>query len=107
MTSVPIRTLQYYFNGPPSPTVIIKQRGNNGVQSCVAPAPNQQYPTDQTGNMANARASFMNAQKTIYSTNPLQPSTSKVASPNNFTTSMFHSRYQRQVLAGKPIPVPI
>jgi hypothetical protein len=107
MPSVPIRTLQYYFNGPPSPTVIIKQRGNNGIQSCVAPAPNQQYPTDQTGNMANARASFMNAQKTIYSTNPLQPSTSKVASPNNFTTSMFHSRYQRQVLAGKPIPVPI
>jgi hypothetical protein len=101
MTSVPIRTLQYYFNGPPSPTVLIKQRGNNGIQSCVAPAPNQQYPTDQTGNVANARASFMN------STNPNTPSTSKLASPNNYTTSMFHSHYQRRVLAGKPIPVPI
>jgi len=101
MTSVPIRTLQYYFNGPPSPTVLIKQRGNNGIQTCVAPAPNQQYPTDQTGNVANARASFIN------STNSLPPSTSKLASPNNYTTSMFHSHYQRRVLAGKPIPVPI
>ena len=107
MSSVPIRTLQYYFNGPPSQTILIKQRGNNGVQSCVAPAPNQQYPTDQTGNVANARVSFMNAQKSIYSTNPLENSTSKVASPTNYTTSMFHSHYQRRVLAGKPIPVPI
>jgi len=107
MTSVPIRTLQYYFNGPPSQTVLLKQRGNNGIQNCVAPAPNQQYPTDQTGNVANARASFMNAEKTIHSTNPLAPSTGKFASPNNYTTSMFHSHYQRRVLAGKPIPVPI
>jgi hypothetical protein len=106
MTSVPVRTLQYYFNGPPSQTVLIKQRGNNGVQSCVAPSPNQQYPTDQTGNVANARASFVNAQKN-FSTNPLYPSTSKIADNNNYTTSMFHSHYQRRVLAGKPIPVPV
>jgi hypothetical protein len=102
MTSVPVRTLQYYFNGPPTQTVLIKQRGNNGIQSCVAPAPNQQYPTDQTGNVANARASFVNAQKN-FSTDPLYPSTSKIADNNNYTTSMFHSHYQRRVLAGKPI----
>ncbi len=101
MTSIPIRTLQYYFNGPPSPTVLIKQRGNNGIQTCLAPAPNQQYPTDQTCNVVNARASFMN------STNTNTPSTIKLASANNYTTSMFHSHYQRRVLAGKPIPVPI
>ena len=107
MSGVPIRTLQYYFNGPPTQGIVIKQRGNNGVQRCVAPAPNQQYPTDQTGNVANARVSFMNAQKNIYSANSLAPSTSKVASNTNYTTSMFHSHYQRRVLAGKPIPVPV
>jgi hypothetical protein len=107
MSGVPIRTLQYYFNGPPTQGIVIKQRGNNGVQSCTAPAPNQQYPTDQTGNVANARVSFMNAQKNVYSANSLAPSTSKVASNTNYTTSMFHSHYQRRVLAGKPIPVPV
>ena len=107
MTSVPVKKLQYYFNGPPTQTVLIKQRDNNGIQTCVAPAPNQQYPTDQTGNVANARASFVNAQKNFYSTNSTNVNTSKVASNTNYTTSMFHSHYQRRVLAGKPIPVPV
>ena len=71
MTSVPVRTLQYYFNSPTSQTVLIKQRGNNGIQSCEAPAPNQQYPTDPTGNVATARASFVNAQKNFFSCHEL------------------------------------
>jgi hypothetical protein len=107
MTSVPVKKLQYYFNGPTSQTVLIKQLGNNGIQTCVAPSPNQQYPTDQTGNVANARASFVNAQKNFYSTNSANVNTGKVASNTNYTTSMFHSHYQRPVLAGKPIPVPV
>jgi hypothetical protein len=97
MTSVPVKKLQYYFNGPPTQTVLIKQRGNNGIQTCVAPAPNQQDPTDQTGNVANARASFVNAQKNFYSTNSTNVNTSKVASNTNYTTSMFHIHYQRRV----------
>ena len=82
MSGIPIRTLQYYFNGPPTQGIVIKQRGNNGVQTCTAPAPNQQYPTDQTGNVANARASFVNAQKN-FSTDPLYPSTSKIGLMSN------------------------
>jgi len=95
-----VLVLKYLFNGPPSQTILIKQRGNNGLLTSQMPAPNQQYPTDQTGNVAKARASFINAQRT---TVPTQ----KVASNKNFTTSMFHSHYQTSGLAGKPIPWPL
>lgn len=94
-----LRTLTYRFNGPPCQTILIKQRGDNGVLTSQMPAPNQQYPTDQTSNVASARASFLYAQKT---TVPAQ----KIAG-NTFTSSMFHGHYQRVLLAGKPIAFPI